>query len=188
MRYILPLLILLVLCAAGIGLAQTEPAAGDTTAVDTTAVIVPPAPVTNLAGRDKPDDNGHAVILTWDLSADDMTLPGGNQSVIQYEVFWWVPNYVDTLRMLQQRHSLIRAALDNWDRWPNQVRNAIEQVESGVTDRTALEFSPAMPSSALAVPNPSPRTLSSSRGRSGSRTSRRTCSSPSGVVKRCSST
>lgn len=144
MKYTLPLLMLLVLAMAGTGLAQTNPATADTTALDTSAVIVPPAPVTNLSGRDKPDDNGHAVILTWDLSADDMTLSTGNQSVIQYEVYWWVPNYIDTFHVLQQRYSLIRAALDNWDRWPNQVRNAIQQVESGVTDRDALAFSPRM--------------------------------------------
>lgn len=53
----------------------------DTTTVE---VIDPPAAVSNLEAFDSPNDHGHSITLTWDLSADDAA---GDSSVLKYEVF-----------------------------------------------------------------------------------------------------
>lgn len=57
----------------------------ETTPLDAASApgIAPPAPVTNLQAKDSPNDHGHAVTLTWSLSADD---GGGAQSVKMYEI------------------------------------------------------------------------------------------------------
>jgi hypothetical protein len=45
--------------------------------------ITPPAPPTALAAFDTPNDNGHAISLTWKLSADDGS---GRNNVTMYEI------------------------------------------------------------------------------------------------------
>ena len=70
------------LLAVPVSVAQ-EPA--DTTLVDTTAAPTPtpPAPPTNVQATDAPNDHGHAIRITWDLSADDGQ---GRNNVLMYEV------------------------------------------------------------------------------------------------------
>ncbi|MCK4607419.1 MAG: fibronectin type III domain-containing protein, partial [candidate division Zixibacteria bacterium] len=63
--------------------AQTEPPGADSTVVDSTALF--PAAVSDLRVVDKPNDHGHAVIVTWETSADD---GGGKNNVLRYEVFY----------------------------------------------------------------------------------------------------
>jgi len=46
-------------------------------------VVVRPAPPTNVRAADKPDDHGHTIIVSWDLSADDGQ---GNKNVLTYRV------------------------------------------------------------------------------------------------------
>jgi hypothetical protein len=43
----------------------------------------PPAPSTNVMAKDKPNDNGHALVITWTPSADD---GAGKNNVISYEI------------------------------------------------------------------------------------------------------
>jgi hypothetical protein len=49
-----------------------------------TAAVILPAPVTNLTGSDSPDDHGHAIDLSWDLSVDD---GAGQQNAVGYKVY-----------------------------------------------------------------------------------------------------
>lgn len=110
MRYIAltASLIALLFCAS---VTAQEEVATDTVAADSLPgeMIAPPAPVTNLVARDKPDDHGHAITLSWDLSPDDTA---GAQSVVQYEIFRWVPFYMDTVDELRSNLVRLRAQLD----------------------------------------------------------------------------
>jgi hypothetical protein len=54
----------------------------------------PPAPPTNVIAVDKDNDHGHAVDVSWTLSADDV---GGAKSVIAYDVFRWAPAFMDSV-------------------------------------------------------------------------------------------
>jgi hypothetical protein len=63
--------------------AQTELDLVDSTVIDSTELF--PAPVSDIKIVDKPNDHGHAVILTWETSADD---GGGKNNVLQYEIYW----------------------------------------------------------------------------------------------------
>lgn len=80
------LMVVAVVLVAAVAHGQTDTALTDTTAVDTTLAasanqVAPPAPVTNLTAKDVPDDHGHAISLSWDLSADD---GAGTSSVVAY--------------------------------------------------------------------------------------------------------
>lgn len=44
----------------------------------------PPAPPGNVVAQDNPNDDGHAIMVTWELSADD---GDGRNSVISYKIF-----------------------------------------------------------------------------------------------------
>lgn len=63
--------------------AQTELDLVDSTVIDSTELF--PAPVSDIQIVDKPNDHGHAVILTWETSADD---GAGKNNVVQYEIYW----------------------------------------------------------------------------------------------------
>jgi hypothetical protein len=59
----------------------------DTTMVDTTEVVelsVPPAPTANVIAEDQPNDDGRAIRVEWELSADD---GDGLDNVISYEIY-----------------------------------------------------------------------------------------------------
>lgn len=43
---------------------------------DSLSAMSPPAPVINFTGIDTPNDNGHSISLSWELSPDDATLGG----------------------------------------------------------------------------------------------------------------
>jgi hypothetical protein len=43
----------------------------------------PPAPPMNVVAKDAPNDNGHAIVVTWKLSADD---GAGKNNVLSYEI------------------------------------------------------------------------------------------------------
>ncbi|KPK75007.1 MAG: hypothetical protein AMJ89_05025, partial [candidate division Zixibacteria bacterium SM23_73] len=43
----------------------------------------PPAPPTNVVAKDAPNDNGHALLVTWTLSADDGV---GRNNVVSYQI------------------------------------------------------------------------------------------------------
>jgi hypothetical protein len=74
---IIALMVMLLLLAA-VGWSQEE------AVIDSAArEIVPPGPPLNVEASDKPHDNGHAIILNWDLSADD---GAGQNNVIEYRL------------------------------------------------------------------------------------------------------
>ncbi len=77
--------------------AQTDSIRSDTTSPPGPA-LTPPAPVTDLQAKDSPDDHGHSITLSWKLSADDGQ---GARSVFKYEVFRWVPFYMDSMYAAQ---------------------------------------------------------------------------------------
>lgn len=101
-------LLLMLLFVLPLANAQDEAEAMDTTAaVDS---IVPPAPPTNLKVVDKPNDHGHAFVLTWDLSADD---GGGMNTVGQYDIYRWESNSEITLDQLRDTLDVIQRMIDN---------------------------------------------------------------------------
>ncbi|MDD4053106.1 MAG: hypothetical protein PHR28_14570, partial [candidate division Zixibacteria bacterium] len=70
--------ILMAVLATAVGWAQENPGA------DPAPASPPPAPPTNVTVADAPDDAGRAVIVRWQVSADD---GAGLKNVIQYKVF-----------------------------------------------------------------------------------------------------
>jgi len=107
MRRVLLILSLFLLATPGLVLGQEEAPPGDTTQVVDSTLF--PAPVTNLQAADAADDHGHAITLTWDISADDGR---GKSNVLGYEVFRWepdefgsVPARRDTVAFLQYKLS-----------------------------------------------------------------------------------
>ena len=109
MTYRLLLLLCCLLLAAGLPAAaqeavgEPEVAADSVLADDPPVDTIPePAPPANLQAHDSNNDNGHAVTLTWDKSADDQ---GGDNTVLGYEVFQFRPFLVDTLTWIRNRVS-----------------------------------------------------------------------------------
>ncbi|HDL01327.1 MAG TPA: hypothetical protein ENH23_03745 [candidate division Zixibacteria bacterium] len=84
----------------------------NTAGIDTTATAVDsirlPAPPLNLTGKDKPNDHGHAVVLNWDLSADD---GAGANSVLRYDIYRWVPQLMLDLDLVRDSISVIQKIL-----------------------------------------------------------------------------
>ena len=75
--------------------AQEDAAPADTVQVDS---IPLPAPVSNLTAQDSENDHGHSITLRWELSPDD---GAGQNSVLSYEIFRWVPFFIDTLQSIR---------------------------------------------------------------------------------------
>ncbi|MDF1544799.1 MAG: hypothetical protein P1R58_06810 [bacterium] len=88
------------LCALPLLAQEVEEAPPDSMVVGSVPAIPTPAPVTQLSGEDGKNDHGHAVMLSWELSADDR--PGDTTStVLSYEVFRWVPSMADTVEAVR---------------------------------------------------------------------------------------
>lgn len=98
MKYKLLLFLALLLIFTAAGYAQEEAAPDTTAAMDSTA-LPPPAPASMLEAIDVPNDHGHAIDLSWELSPDD---GAGQNSVLTYEIFRWSPALVDTLTTMRQ--------------------------------------------------------------------------------------
>jgi hypothetical protein len=77
-RLLLILLPALLMSAAGTAQTNEEQAMADTTGPPA------PAPPTNVRVVDRPNDDGHGVIVKWDMSADD---GAGMDNVLGYEVY-----------------------------------------------------------------------------------------------------
>ena len=88
-------ILLFIFCAFTLSAAQEDAAPADTVQVDS---ILPPAPVSMLTAKDSENDHGHSITLRWELSADD---GAGQNSVLSYEIFRWVPFFMDTLQSLR---------------------------------------------------------------------------------------
>ncbi|MDH4034259.1 MAG: hypothetical protein OEV80_10725, partial [candidate division Zixibacteria bacterium] len=63
--------------------AQTELDMADSTVVDSAELY--PAAAADIKVVDKPNDHGHAVVVTWETSADD---GGGKNNVLHYEIYY----------------------------------------------------------------------------------------------------
>ena len=88
-------ILLFIFCAFTLSAAQEDAAPADTVQVDS---IPPPAPVSMLTAKDGENDHGHSIALRWALSADD---GAGQNSVLSYDVFRWVPFFMDTLQSIR---------------------------------------------------------------------------------------
>ncbi|MEE8576069.1 MAG: hypothetical protein V3T31_02330, partial [candidate division Zixibacteria bacterium] len=147
MKHILRPVIVAGLLCWSVAAAQTDDASVDPT-VDSAAVQVPapvPASVTALAAEDKPNDHGHAIDLSWQLSADDISLEDGAQTVLQYEVFNWVPYYFDTLTYMREQFQLARDGANPALADGSKIQSALSQIESGVIDPGSLDYMPQTP-------------------------------------------
>ena len=71
MRKLIPALLVMVLMLLPppVAAQEDEPASVDSTAV--VATPVPPAPVGDVRAEDAPNDDGHAIMVTWSLSPDE---------------------------------------------------------------------------------------------------------------------
>jgi len=94
MKYKSLVILLFIFCAFTLSAAQEDAAPVDTVQVDS---ILPPAPVSMLTAKDGENDHGHSITLRWALSADD---GAGQNSVLSYDVFRWVPFFMDTLQSI----------------------------------------------------------------------------------------
>jgi hypothetical protein len=122
---------LLLLACCGSGWAQADTTVLDTTLVDSVEAIAPPAPVFGLTGEDKPNDHGHAIILKWDLSPDD---GAGQESVLQYEVFRWIPFLNDTLNDLRSKYNTARGELNLGIGQASEVKVRIRELRAQFTE------------------------------------------------------
>ncbi len=95
MKYKSFVILLFIFCAFTLSAAQEDAAPADTVQVDS---ILTPAPVSMLTAKDGENDHGHSIILQWELSADD---GAGQNSVLSYEIFRWVPFFMDTLQSIR---------------------------------------------------------------------------------------
>lgn len=94
-RYVL--ILMAMLWCAGMASSQSTPPAESTAQLST---VSPPAPPTKVGAVDRNNDHGHAITVTWGLSADD---GGGAKSVLTYEVFRWVPFFMDSVSRLRKQ-------------------------------------------------------------------------------------
>ncbi len=115
--------ILLLLVPACMVLAQTDAIPQDSVAAPPTAVISPPQPVTGLTAKDSPDDHGHSITLNWSLSPDDQ---GGAHSVRVYEVYRWVPFFMDSMRTRQSTVDSLSGLQALWRRYLPIARDSAD--------------------------------------------------------------
>jgi len=95
MKYKSLVILLFIFCAFTLSAAQEDAVPVDTVQLDS---ILPPAPVSNLTAQDNKNDHGHGITLQWELSPDDAA---GQNTVLSYDVFRWVPFFMDTLQSIQ---------------------------------------------------------------------------------------
>ena len=94
-RYVLVLIALLL--SVGMALGQSTPPADPAAQLST---VSPPAPPTKVGAIDRDNDHGHAITVTWTLSTDD---GGGAKSVLTYDVYRWVPAFMDSVSRLRKQ-------------------------------------------------------------------------------------
>ena len=144
MTYLLRVFLVLVLVAGTVGFAQTEPPPTDTTIADS-AVIAVPAPVTDLAGKDRDNDHGHAIDLNWIPSVDDLESPNGARSVMRYRIMMWKPTAAFQVDTLRQMFDMVRSNYAPIRVYKPLVDSALALIDKGVTELTQLPFQVALP-------------------------------------------
>jgi len=80
-KVLLIFFLLLLFLFLGINITFAQEAGEAKASVDSLAQA--PAPPTNVVARDAPNDNGHALVVTWTLSPDD---GAGKNNVVSYEI------------------------------------------------------------------------------------------------------
>lgn len=129
MRSLLRTVLLFGLLAAGSVAAQTDSLQPTDQAPPS---VLPPAPVSGLRAFDSPDDHGHSVTLTWTKSADD---GAGANSVRLYQVYRWIPYYLDTMRAAQYRVDSLSSVVSAFRRFiPRAQDSAAFYGENGQSD------------------------------------------------------
>ncbi|MBI5266203.1 MAG: hypothetical protein HY851_03120 [candidate division Zixibacteria bacterium] len=93
----------------------------------------PPAPPTGVKAVDKPNDHGHAVNISWDMSPDDGK---GANSVVTYDVFRWIPAYMDSVAQIRAGLSGIRDTINILDR-ANRKWSVLEEHLTGDSAKLA---------------------------------------------------
>jgi hypothetical protein len=121
MRVIVKTAILLSILGVSVVMAQNAPP--DTSGASRPA-IQPPAPVTNLQGKDSPDDHGHSITLTWQLSKDDVD---GGKSVRLYEIYRWYPYYLDSMYAAQNRVDSLSGVLGSFRHLRSIARDQVKK-------------------------------------------------------------
>jgi hypothetical protein len=120
-------ILLLLMTSEGVMAQEATP---DTSA--SPPATVPPAPVTNLQAKDTPDDHGHSITLTWDLSRDD---GGGAGSVRSYQVYRWFPYYLDSMYADQNRVDSLTGVMELYRNLPSKARDNVKRFsETGQAD------------------------------------------------------
>ncbi|HPI32928.1 MAG TPA: hypothetical protein PLR32_06400, partial [candidate division Zixibacteria bacterium] len=132
------------LLALGLAVVLAGPAFGQEAAPADTALASPPAaaiaapaPPVNVRAVDKPNDHGHAVVLTWDLSADD---GGGAGSVLGYEMYRWVPYLVDTLATIRTAAEAVRTQIAEGGGGLGHRRDSLREAYLETVDRLRAAY------------------------------------------------
>lgn len=144
MTYLLRVLLTLALLTGTAVFAQGEPPAVDTTLVDTTTVA-PPAPVTGLTGKDRDNDHGHAIELTWTPSVDDLENPSGARSVLRYRIMMWKPTEAYRVDTLRQMYEMVRSNYAPIRVYKPLVDSALILIDQGMVDVSDLPFEVILP-------------------------------------------
>jgi hypothetical protein len=138
MRYIARLLLALALLFGTAGLAQTDPAA-DTAGMEATQLL-PPAPVTNLTGRDRPNDHGHSIFLNWTPSVDDFESGTVNRTVLRYRVMLWWPNDAYRVDTLRQMFNQLRNGQPTEGIYKSPIDTSLAMLDRGITNADLLPY------------------------------------------------
>ena len=121
MKYTFSVLILAALVGMSTAAAQTDSLKpSQLTASDQ----APPRPVTGLTAKDSPNDHGHSITLSWELSPDDGK---GANNVRLYEINRWIPFYLDTLHTIQNRIDSLGGARDLFRRNLPQAQDLLKK-------------------------------------------------------------
>lgn len=106
MKLKLIVLSLLLFCSFTV-MAQDEAPVADSLAVVDSLPL--PAPPTNVVGTDNDNDHGHAILISWELSADDGQ---GQNSVLSYEIFRWFSFTRDDQDMIRDTLDVLQKLID----------------------------------------------------------------------------
>jgi len=109
------LLLLAVACSAGFAQPDALTTSDSTTIADS---LPPPEPVSSLVAVDTDDDHGHSITLRWGLSPDD---GAGQNTVIVYEAFRWLPFSMDDLDSLCSQLSQVDAEISDADGFTSEM-------------------------------------------------------------------
>ena len=125
---VLPVLLSVVAVAAQEVTTEGAATAVDSAVVDSSAL---PAPVSLLEAVDTDNDHGHGITLTWELSADDGT---GANSVMTYEIFRWVPFFMDSVQAVRQELSEVAAAIAETDNVTSEMKDHRRQLRGRIAE------------------------------------------------------